>query len=134
MAQKIQNDIDYVEKEYEKVVRAIERHGEIKYSKIKSTVNKLKRKVDTLRNQQVQTLQQQIVEINGKISSIGEEVNNSKNVLDSQSLFVVSSYVSKCSEFKKLPQRLKVEVPNFKRRMIPQKEQKAMFGSFSVLM
>lgn len=113
MAQKIQNEFDYVEKEYEKWPEQL--------------------KVETMKKQQVQTLQQQIIAINGKISSIGEEVNNSKNVLDSQSLVVVSSYVSKCPEFKKLPQRLKVEVPNFKRRMIPQKEQKAMFGGLSVV-
>lgn len=47
MAQKIQNEFDYVEKEYEKVARAIERHGEIKRSEIKSTVNKLKQKLKT---------------------------------------------------------------------------------------
>lgn len=50
MAQKIQNEFDYVEKEYEKVARAIERHGEIKRSEIKSTVNKLKQKLKPWKN------------------------------------------------------------------------------------
>lgn len=132
MAQKLQNELDHVEKEYEEVDKAIVRHGELKHSEINSTVNKLKGKVDTMRNQQVRKLQQQIIAINGKISSIGEEIDNSKNVLDSQSLIVASSYVSKCPEFKMLPQRVNVKVPNFKCSMIPQKEQEAMFGILSV--
>nr|XP_034324676.1 uncharacterized protein LOC105343899 isoform X2 [Crassostrea gigas] len=132
ISQKLQNELDYVENEYEKVVRAIERHGELKHSEIRSTVNKLKVKAGVIRSKQVKILQKHIFAINGKISSIGDEIDNSQNVLDSQSLIVVSCYASKCPEFKMLPQIVNVEVPQFMSRMIPEAEKDAMFGSLSV--
>lgn len=51
MAQKLQNELDDVEKEYEEVVRAIVKHGELKHSDINKSVNKLKAEADVIRNQ-----------------------------------------------------------------------------------
>lgn len=131
-AQKLQNDLGNVESEYEKVIRAIVRHGEFKHSEIKNIVSKLKERVETNRKQQVQTLQKLITEINGKISRVGEVIVYTRAVLDSQSLNMVSSYESRCSEFKMLPHRVNVKVPQFKCRNIPEMVQDAMFWSDSL--
>uniref|UniRef100_K1PU24 Tripartite motif-containing protein 2 n=1 Tax=Magallana gigas TaxID=29159 RepID=K1PU24_MAGGI len=132
MAQQLYNELDHIERKHEEVVREIVKHGELKHLDINKTVNILKAEADDFRNIQVRTLQQEITAIDGKISSIGEVIDNAKNVLDSQSLIVVSSYESRCQEFKMLPQTVNVKVPQFKPRMISETEQEAMFGSLSV--
>ncbi|XP_065944945.1 uncharacterized protein [Magallana gigas] len=132
IAQQLHNELDHIEKKHEEVVREIEKHGELKHLDINKTVNILKAEADAIRNNQVQTLQQEITAIDGKISSIEEVIENTQNVLDSQSLIMVSSYVSRCQEFKMLPQTVNVKMPQFKDRVIPQTEQNSMFGSLSV--
>lgn len=132
ISQKIQNELDYVEKNNEEVVRAIERHGELKHSEIERTVNKLKVEAGVIRSKQTKILQEQILAIRDEISSIEEEIDNSQKVLNSQSLIVVSSYASKCPGFKMLPQIVNVQVPQFKCRVMPQTEQEAMFGNLSM--
>nr|XP_034324673.1 uncharacterized protein LOC105343882 [Crassostrea gigas] len=132
MAQQLQNELDHIERKHEEVVREIVKCGELKHLDINKTVNILKAEADDFRNIQVRTLQQEITAIDGKISSIGEVIDNAKNVLDSRSLRMVSSYESRCQEFKMLPQTVNVKVPQFKPRMISETEQEAMFGSLSV--
>lgn len=85
-----------------------------------------------MRNQQVQTLRQQITATYGNVSRVGEFIVYTRAVLDSQSLNMVSSYESRCPEFKMLPHRVNVKVPQFKCRNIPEMVQEAMFGSLSV--
>lgn len=76
MTQKLQNELDHIEKEYEEVVRAITKQGKLKCSEIKNAVNNMKARVETMRNQQIKTVQHHIIAINGRISGIGEVIEN----------------------------------------------------------
>lgn len=63
MTQKLQNELDHIGKDYEEVVKAITKQGELKCSEIKNAVSNMEGRVETIRNQQIQTVQQHVIAI-----------------------------------------------------------------------
>ena len=128
-AKKLQRNLIRVEIEYHRTIESITRHGKKRCSEVNKIVSILTSEAMKLKKQQVQRLQQQIRETERQISFIQEAMNQTNDLMDSQSLIAVSSYIPKC-HFKQLPEDIQITTPTFEKKelnLIP--DHLSLFGS-----
>lgn len=63
MTRKLQNELDHIGKENEEAVKAITKQEELNCSEIKNAVSNMEGRDETMRNQQIQTVQQHVIAI-----------------------------------------------------------------------
>ncbi|XP_048766339.2 uncharacterized protein LOC125673694 [Ostrea edulis] len=133
MASDVQTEKAELETKYGKMTTAADQKGELLHREITAIVNQRKSDIAEMKNKHLAALNKNTDEITNRITELRQIIQDLKKILDSNDVFLTSSYKSRNSEFRTLPPKVRVTLPSFSAQKINKDQINEMFGSLSPL-
>ncbi|XP_078314226.1 uncharacterized protein LOC144619625 [Crassostrea virginica] len=120
-------------KHSQKLTAELNIQGEALHREIHTIIQRKQAEIDEMNAQHLAAIEKQEGETNKALHEIKQVIQDLKSLLDTSDVGLVSKYRSRIAEFRKLPHKLKISLPNFLPQKINREELLKQFGSFSPL-
>ncbi|XP_078321303.1 uncharacterized protein LOC111111601 [Crassostrea virginica] len=120
-------------KHSQKLTSELNKQGEALHREIHTIIQRKQAEIDEMDEQHLAAIEKQEGETNKALHEIKQVIQDLKSLLDTSDVGLVSKYRSRIAEFRKLPRKLKISLPNFLPQKINREELLKQFGSFSPL-
>ena len=120
-------------KHSQKLTSALNKQGEALHREINTIIQRKQSEIDNMNTQHLAAIEKQEDVINNALHEIKQIIQDLKTLLDTSDVGLVSKYTSRIEEFRKLPQKLKISLPNFQPQKINREELLKQLGSLSPL-
>ncbi|XP_078321305.1 uncharacterized protein LOC111114925 [Crassostrea virginica] len=120
-------------KHSQKLTSELNIQGEVLYREIHTIIQRKQAEIDEMNAQHLAAIEKQEDETNKALHEIKQVIQDLKSLLDTSDVGLVSKYRSRIEEFRKLPNKLKISLPNFLPQKINREELLKQFGSLSPL-
>ncbi|XP_052683028.1 E3 ubiquitin ligase TRIM40-like [Crassostrea angulata] len=124
---------DDVDRNTEKLISAINKQGAEWHREIDTIMRKMKSGIENTVSENLVVLEKQEVEIKHSLSEITLNINELKKLLDSNDAKLLSKYKSRNAEFRRLPPKLVISLPNFSPQRIDTDKLFQQFGFLTAL-
>ena len=132
-ASNIQNQKDDHLKNSQKLTAELKKHGKALHKEIDMIIENKQTVIDVLSREHNAALDKQEIEINHTITEMKRVIQDLKSLLDTFNISLVSKYQSRIEDFRKLPSKLNLSLPNFQPVKINREQLVKQFGSFTPL-
>ena len=112
---------------------AVIEHGDIWHRTINAITERMQSEIDSMSSEYLAVVNEQESEINRKINEISKNMTDIRKLLSTGDICLVSRYISRNEEFKKMPPKLKVSIPYFQPQKISKENILQQFGAVSPL-
>ncbi|XP_078312570.1 uncharacterized protein LOC144619104 [Crassostrea virginica] len=132
-ASNIQIQKDDRRKNSQKLTAELKKHGEALHKEIDIIIKNKQAEIDVNDKNHQAALDKQEDAINKTITEMKQVIQDLKSLLDTCNISLVSKYQSRIEDFRKLPSKLNISLPNFKPVKINRDQLLKQFGSFTPL-
>ncbi|XP_056004146.1 tripartite motif-containing protein 72-like [Ostrea edulis] len=129
----VQTEKAQIETTYGKLTTAADQQGEILHREITAIVNQRKSDIAEMKTKHLAALDKNTDEITHSITELKQIILNLKAILESNDVSLISTYKSRNAEFRRLPPKVQVTLPNLSPQKINTEQLREMFGSLSPL-
>nr|XP_022305045.1 uncharacterized protein LOC111112038 [Crassostrea virginica] len=120
-------------KHSQKLTSELNIQGEALHREINTIIQRKQAEIDEMNAQHLAAIEKQEDETNKALHEIKQVIQDLKSLLDTSDVGLVSKYRSRIAEFRKLPHKLKISLPNLLRQKINREELLKQFGFLSCL-
>ena len=120
-------------KNSQKLTAELKKHGEALHKEIDMIIQNKQTEIDVMTREHNAALDKQEIEINRTITEMKRVIQDLKSLLDTCNFSLVSKYQSRIEDFRKLPSKLNMSLPNFQPLKINRVQLVKQFGSFTPL-
>nr|XP_022305040.1 uncharacterized protein LOC111112036 isoform X2 [Crassostrea virginica] len=120
-------------KHSQKLTAELNKQGEALHREIHTIIQRKQAEIDGMNAQHLAAIEKQEDETNKELHEIKQVIQDLKNLLDTSDVGLVSKYRSRIAEFRKLPTKLKISLPNLFPQKINREELLKQFGSINPL-
>ena len=120
-------------KNSQKLTTELKKHGEALHKEIDNIIQSKQTEIDVMDSKHQAVLDKQEDAINNTINEMKQVIQDLKRLLDTSDVSIVSKYQSRIKEFRKLPSKLNICLPNFQPVKINREQLLKQFGSLSPL-
>nr|XP_022308271.1 E3 ubiquitin-protein ligase TRIM36-like [Crassostrea virginica] len=121
-------------KHSQKLTAELNEQGEALHREISTIVQRKQSEIDDMNNQHLTAIEKQEDVINKTLHEIKQVIMYLKSLLETSDVSHVSKYKSRNGDFRKLPPKLKISLPNFQPQRIDSEHLLTQFGSLSSLL
>ena len=116
-----------------KLTTDLKKQEEALHKEINAIIQSKQTEIDVMDSKHKTALDKQEDEINHTITEIKQVIQDLKSLLDTSDVSLVSRYQSRIGEFRQLPPKLKISLPQLKTRKINREDLLKQFGSLTAL-
>nr|XP_022304480.1 uncharacterized protein LOC111111667 [Crassostrea virginica] len=120
-------------KHSQKLTSELTKQGEALHREINTIIQRKQAEIDEMNAQHLAAIEQQEAVINKALHEIKQVIVHLKSLLETSDVGHVSKYKSRNGDFRKLPPKLKISLPNFQPQRIDTEQLLKQFGSLSRL-
>nr|XP_022305807.1 uncharacterized protein LOC111112568 [Crassostrea virginica]XP_022305808.1 uncharacterized protein LOC111112568 [Crassostrea virginica] len=120
-------------KHSQKLTAELNKQGEALHREINIIIQRKQAEIDEMDAQHLAAIEKQEDETNKALHEIKQVIQDLKSLLDTSDVGLVSKYRSRIAEFRKLPTKLKISLPNLLPQKINREELLKQFGSINPL-
>nr|XP_022336302.1 uncharacterized protein LOC111132776 [Crassostrea virginica] len=118
-------------KNSQKLTSDLKKQGEALHKEIDAIIQSKQTEIDVMKSKHKTALDKQENALNHTITEIKQVIRDLKSLLDTSDVSLVSKYQSRIGEFRKLPPKLKISLPQLKTQKINREDLLKQFGSLT---
>nr|XP_022305362.1 LOW QUALITY PROTEIN: tripartite motif-containing protein 3-like [Crassostrea virginica] len=120
-------------KHSQKLTSELNKQGEALHREINTIIQRKQAEIDEMNAQHLAAIEKQEAVINKALDEIKQVIVHLKSLLETSDVSHVSKYKSRNGDFRKLPPKLKISLPNFQPQRIDTEQLLKQFGSLAPL-